>query len=134
MSDYETTGIFLAIGDAKRDFFSYKQGPNETLTEFYNKFQELLSVVESLGGRIHDPISAAPPYALADIAALTSDAERDNYMRDRSCAAIFLLKADGSRYEYIRTQLHNRFLLGRDEYPKSLDQAYQLLLYYKATP
>ena len=87
-------------------------------------------VLESYGGKLHDPEEAAP--ASANIGDLADAAERESFMRHRYCATLFLRNADKQRFEQLRTELSNDFSKGRDEYRTSLTEAHQLLLTYKA--
>jgi hypothetical protein len=87
-----------------------------------------LSILESYGGKLHDPIAAVPT-ALAKANAEKLDYHgKDMLMRERYSAALFLRNADSARYCPLRDTLSNAFGLGRDEYPTSLVDAYQLLL------
>jgi hypothetical protein len=124
---------FMALVKAKADLFQSKQGQNQSTHDYYDTFKELLSVLESYGRKLHDPIEAVPT-ALAEANAdkLNSD-DRDKLMRECYSAALFLRNIDGARYGPLRDALSNAFGLGRDEYPTSLVDAYQLLLTRKGT-
>jgi hypothetical protein len=124
---------FTALVKAKADLFQCKQGQNQSTHDYYDTFKELLSVLESYGGKLHDPIEAVPT-ALAEANAnrLNND-DRDKLMWECYSAALFLRNADGARYGPLRDALSNAFGLGRDEYPTSLVDAYQLLLTRKGT-
>ena len=126
----QTENRFVALVNAKAAIFNYKQAPGQSTTDYYESFKELISVLESYGGKLHDPEEAAP--VSANIENLASDAERESFMRHRYCATLFLRNADKHRYEQLRTDLSNDFSKGRDEYPTSLTEAHQLLLTYKA--
>ena len=87
-------------------------------------------MLESYGGKLHDPEEAAP--ASANIGNLANAAEKESFMRHRYCAILFLRDADKQRFEQLRTEPSNNFSKGLDEYPASLTDAHQLLLTYKA--
>ena len=72
---------FQALWNAKAAIFNCHQGPQQSVTDYYETFRELVSVLESYGGKLHDPEEAAPTDA--DLAALANDAARDAYMRHR---------------------------------------------------
>ena len=114
--------------NAKAAIFKYRQAPGQGTTDYYESFKELISVLESYGGKLHDPEGAAP--ASAKIGDLPDDAAREAFMRDRYCATVFLRNADKQRFDQLRTELSNDFSKGRDEYPTTCTNAHQLLLTY----
>ena len=124
-----TENRYVALVNAKVALLTYRQSPTQTVTEYYEAFKELLSVLESYGGKVHDPEGAAPPSA--NIKNITTAASRDAYMRNRYCAVLFIRNADRARFESLRVDLSNDFGRGRDEYPASLVDAQQMLLSYK---
>jgi hypothetical protein len=127
-----TENRFVALVNAKAAIFNCCQGQTQTTTDYYESFKELLSVLESYEGQLHDPAAAAPDSA--NVKALTTDAERNTFMRDRYSAILFLRNSDSQRYDQLKLDLSNDFSKGRDEYPTSLTDAHQLLLTYKGVP
>jgi hypothetical protein len=123
-----TDNRLVALVKAKAELFQYRQGANQSTHDYHDAFNEQLAILESYGGKLHDPIKAAPPKLAAEIAALTNAQEKDTLMRDHYAAALFLRNADHTRYEPLREELKNDFSKGRDEYPKSVTPAYQMLL------
>jgi hypothetical protein len=121
---------YMALYKAKAAIILLKQGSNQPTSEYFKLFQESVAILESYGGQLHDTESAAPPNA--KIASLSAT-ERNAFMRDRYCAAAFLSNADPGHYGPLLDTLSNSFTMGRDEYPTSLDKAYQLLLQFKDT-
>jgi hypothetical protein len=65
-----TDNRLVALVKAKAEIFQCRQGPNQSTHDYHDAFNELLAVLESYGGRLHDPIGAAPPKLAAKIAAL----------------------------------------------------------------
>jgi hypothetical protein len=124
-----TENRFMALYSAKSTLYHLKQGPSQSTAEYYKLFQAQLSVIESYGGRVHDSDTAGPPEAA--LSSLADDTTRNTYMRDRGHAAALLSNADPVRYGTLLASLSNAFGLGRDEYPTTLNDAYQLLLRYK---
>jgi hypothetical protein len=90
-------------------------------------------MAESYGGKLHDPIEAVPAVLAEANAAKLDNSAKDKLMRKHYATALFLCNADGNRYGPLRDALSNAFGLGRDEYPTSLVDAYQLLLTQKGT-
>ena len=128
-----TENRFVALVNAKAALFSYRQSPTQSITEYFNTFKELLTVLESYGGTIHDPENAAPGSLEAYFLTLSIE-ERDAYMRDRYTATLFLRNSDNHRFDILKLELSNDFAKGRDEYPVTLTDAHQRLLSYKAPP
>jgi hypothetical protein len=124
----QTENRFMALVKAKADLFQCKQGQNQSTHDYHDTFKELLSVLESYGGKLHDPITAVPTVLAEATADKLDHNEKNKLMRERYSAALFIRNADGVRYGPLRDALSNAFGLGRDEYPTSLVDAYQLLL------
>jgi hypothetical protein len=118
----------VALVKAKAEIFQYRQGANQSTHDYHDAFNEQLAILESYGGRLHDPIGAAPPKLAAKIAAQKDPKEKDALMRNHYTAALFLRNADPPRYEPLREELKNDFSKGRDEYSTSITAAYQMLL------
>jgi hypothetical protein len=125
----QTENRFVALVDAKAALFNYKQSGNQSTPDYRDTFKELLSVLESYGGKLHDPIEAVPS-TLAKATGLSA-AEKDALMRDHYVSALFIRNADGTRYGALCDALSNSFALGCDEYPTSLVDAYSMLLTQK---
>ena len=83
------------------------------MTDYYETFQELITVLELYGGQLHDPSKAA--LADANIGALADDMERNTYMHDQ-------------HFDQMQIELSNDFTKGQNEYPTSLTTAHQMLL------
>jgi hypothetical protein len=124
----QTKNRFMALIKAKADLFQCRQGQNQSTHDYHDMFKELLSVLESYGGKLHDPIEAVPTVLAEANAKKLDNYGKDKRMRECYSAALFLCNADGARYGPLRDALSNAFGLGRDEYPTTLVDAYQLLL------
>ena len=120
-----------ALNKAKMSLYSYKQGPNQTDTEYYEKFQELVAIIESYGGRVHDEVAAGSPGDQTAADELNDEDERSAFMRDLTLASLFIMNADGPRYSNLRRTLHNDHGKGRDDYPRDLTAAYHMILSYQ---
>jgi uncharacterized membrane protein YgcG len=123
-----TDNRLVALVKAKAEIFQYRQGANQSTHDYHDAFNEQLAILESYGGKLHDPVKAGPPKLAAAIATLPTAQEKDALMRDHYAAALFLRNADHAQYEPLREELKNDFSKGRDEYPKSVTAAYQMLL------
>lgn len=112
---------FVALVNAKGAIFNCRQGQNQSTSDYFESFKELLSVLESYGGQLHDAATAAPDST--DFTSLTTDDDKNTFMRDRYSAALFLRNADNARFAALKLELSNDFSKGRDEYPTSLTEA-----------
>jgi hypothetical protein len=122
-----TENRFVALVNAKAAIFNCRQGQTQTTPDYYETFKELVSILESYGGQLHDPDTAAPE-STEDLFATLTPEERDTYMRDRYYAALYLRNADSNRYDALKTELSHDFGKGRNEYPTTITEAHQLLL------
>jgi hypothetical protein len=60
-----TENRFVALVNAKAAIFNCRQGQAQSTPDYYDTFKELLSILESYGGQLHDPDTAAPESAAA---------------------------------------------------------------------
>jgi hypothetical protein len=124
----QTENRFVALVKAKAE-----QSANQSTPDYRDAFKEYLSVLESYGGKVHDPITAVPTaFVNPTYVALTSD-EQDALVLDHYVAALFIRNADDARYRQLRNDLSNSFVLGREEYPTSLADAFPLLQAQRGT-
>jgi hypothetical protein len=126
----QTDHRFAALINAKKAILGSKQGAEQHVTQYCDQMMELIDVLESYGGRVHDPAEAAP--SNAPFTTKTTDARKEKYMRDRYIGTLIILNADPIRFEKLHLELSNGFSLGRDEYPKTPTEAHQMLLNYKS--
>jgi hypothetical protein len=88
----QTENRFVALINAKAAIFNCRQGQNQHPTDYYEAFKEHIAVLESYGGQLHDPDTAAPPDS--DILTALSIEERNTFMRDHYCAALLIRNLD----------------------------------------
>jgi hypothetical protein len=114
----------LAINDAIHRFVNARQAKNVSVAEYLEQFQNNLDVLEAVGATVgpHSGVitmitegQAATPDQLCDA-------------KERSVAVAFINKADQSRYGRLLEDLRNNYLMGQDNYPRNLNQAYNLLV------
>lgn len=118
---------------AKRDFYRLKQQKHENVQEYYDRFEALKDVNESLGIRIHDDLGVLEIIARekgTGVGALTSD-ELKEYQKEgqeRMLAIHLLMGADDDRFKGARSRLKEDYLLnGQNNYPRTLLQCFNLL-------
>lgn len=127
-----------AVYYANKRFYNYKQGAEDTNNEHYDKFNNLVSVVESYGGLLgqekillledteYEELSETEQKLSKNIKAAK---ERN---KDKFLSFCFIAKADNARYGELKTDLENEFTKGNNQYPTTLTKALQLLTNYKS--
>ncbi len=109
------------------------QSKYATASEYLEKFRTQLDVLRSAGGEISlhpgmvlDELERAgagdPP---SEVEAATANRNA----RQRFEGALFLLKSDQSKYGRLVQELANDYNKGRDSYPSTLSDAYELMLH-----
>ena len=125
----ETEHRFTALVAAKSAIFTHRQNQGMTTPAYFDTFNELLTSLESHGGRLHDPLEAFPKDPV--LAALTTADERQTHIRERYCAAHLIRNSDNSRFLELKNELATSYLRGRDEYPLTIAAAQSVLLKYE---
>jgi hypothetical protein len=93
------------------------------------KFKNLIEVVEHCGGSFLEEglvQDALGDKTIADLTAGEIEKARDLYL-----ATAFVLSADRGRYGKLIEDLENNFVQGTNKYPKTLEDAYNILMYWK---
>ena len=126
----------VAMHLSKRKFYSLAQGSLDTV-EYYEKFENVISVLESNGGEIggDQALIQSQLASLGLSVTSASDAERKaarQAARQQYLAVAFLMGADRNRYGLLIQDLENDFIQGNDKYPKTLIDAYHLLSNWKS--
>jgi hypothetical protein len=104
--------------------------------KFLETFQTLTSVITECGGEIgHNPagILAAlkekgggPVSATPDEIAVAKATAKERYL-----AVAMLSAADNSRYSRLNEDLENEYTKGSNHYPKTITEAYKLIVNYR---
>jgi hypothetical protein len=76
-----------ATVNAKAAIFNCRQCQAQSTPDYYDTFKELVSILESYGGQLHDPDTAAPESAADIFVHLTPD-ERNIYARSILCRIV----------------------------------------------
>jgi ribosomal protein S7 len=121
----------LAIDDAMRKFMSAKQGKQMQAAESLEQFQNHLDVLEAMGATI------GPHRGVINM--ITGEAGvatpvQINEANELSIAVAFINNADKTRYGRLLEDLRNNYLMGQDNYPKTLNSAYNLLVNWQQDP
>ena len=126
---------FLALHLGMKQFYSHYQKfavPCDTYLDSYNNLQD---VVEHCGGNIgNHPSLLAYTYKLKNINETTTDSEEIktvlNATKESYGAIAFLCGLNQTRFQGLMDELANSYLNGRDEYPKTIVAAYNLVLHW----
>jgi hypothetical protein len=123
----------LSLFLTKRDFYKIKQQKGEELQSFYERFEALKDVNESLGISVHDDIGLLEIIAKergTSVGALSDD-EVKEYQKEgqeRMLGVHLLMAADDDKYRSARNRLKEDFLLnGQNNYPRTLLQCFNML-------
>ena len=129
---------FGAVYYANKRFYNYKQGTDETNNEHYEKFNNLVSVVDSYGGLLgHESILISDDEEFSNLSqndqkqkANIDAANARN--KEKFLSFCLIAKADPVRYGDLKTNLENEYTKGNNQYPTTLTKALQLLTNYKS--
>ena len=118
----------VSLHSAMLNFLTMRQGENETNDDYLTRFKSSTETLKLAGGE-HIFISKEM-MGLDDLDTATKtqkDKEKDRFM-----AACFILRCDGinerSRYKNLLEDLKSSANRGRDEYPTTLTEAFDLLV------
>jgi hypothetical protein len=111
------------------------QSRHMTLSEYREKFRNQLDVLKAAGGEVcmhpgmvDDELRLAGVKVVAT-AKVSERADARTAAREKYEATMFLVKSDQGRYGALIQELANDFNKGKDTYPRSLGEAYELMLH-----
>jgi hypothetical protein len=121
----------LAIDDAIVKYAMFKQGKTTTPAEFLEQFRNHVNVLEAVGATIG-------PHA-GVLASITQGTREPNVVdravaREQSMAVAFINKVDRTRYGKLLEDLQNNYLMGQNNYPTNLTEAYNLVVNWRQDP
>lgn len=119
------------IVDSIRTLFNTTQKKNENLHEYTKRFKVAREVMEFHAGATSFATKTAkdPNRDVSD-----NDGDDDGtecQSHEQFLAYMYLENADQTKYGSILNSLHNKYALGKDHYPKSVAQAYNMLCNHK---
>jgi hypothetical protein len=123
--------------EAKRRFYALRQEKHTSVQQYYESFVNTVEVIEHCGGDIGVDRSLVAEMlggrdrAIASASVIVS-AEHD--AKDKYLACAFILGSDKTRYGRLLEDLENSYTQGVDKYPKSMVDAYNLLVNWKQNP
>jgi hypothetical protein len=139
MTDFQSTKyIPHAIYDAKRKLYLYNQAPEQTVSDYYNKFKGIVEVIEHNGGTLAD-IGLVRFYLEEEQLDITSASAEEKRLatekaRNAMVGCAFIIGADKTRFGKLKEDLQNSYTQDDDKYPKDLIGAYKLLTNWKQDP
>lgn len=127
----------VAMWNSKLDFIRIRQHPGETVSEYYDRYNQLKEVNDTLGNNIHDDFGFTEVIAREkgkDLSAMSPD-QKDAFSTDameegskRMAAVHLLMGANRENFGDLITDLKHSYLKNKkNEYPKDLHSAYTLL-------
>ena len=125
-----------ALHEALKRYYNCSQGKYATAQVYLEHFQNVIAVVTECGGSIaghpgvENLIIAEGGIAREDMTAAQIVAVRETATA-RSTAMTFLLGCDRSRFGRLIEDLENDYLQGRNHYPGTIAEAYNLLTNWK---
>jgi hypothetical protein len=119
------------VHETKAAFYQLKQG-RDSDQAYQIKFLNTVQVIEQCGASLgEDPLTRIMVCKSLKYSLTTSDttekAEITKTVRDYTLGTAFILGADPTRYSGMIRGLKNASLAGRDEWPKTLTEAYNYL-------
>ena len=128
----------LSIHLAKRQFFLLSQGQN-SVGEYYEQFKNQTDVLDHIGAGIGDDdaitkqVLRSQGINIDDVTEAQEEAAEIQGI-EWYLALTFLMGSDRSRFGCLLEKLENDFMAGHDNYPKTLTDAYNMLLEWKDDP
>jgi hypothetical protein len=117
-------------------FYFFKQNKEMPNAKFLETFQTLTSVITECGGEIgHNPAGiltalkekgGGPASATPDEIAVAKATAKERYL-----AVAMLSAADNSSYSKLNEDLENDYTKGSNHYPKTVTEAYNLIVNYR---
>jgi hypothetical protein len=129
------TSIYDSLDEAKRRFYAYRQGEDDSNAQHLQNFKTTVEVIEHFGGNIFyndalinfekDKDRKNPNIDMNN--GDHNDTHYQRVVRDKMMVVAFLKQANTHRYEPLMLSIWEHFVFGNDVYPASLNAAYELL-------
>ena len=104
-----------------RRFAALNQGPSESTDAYYKRVLSNVKVLEEQWGPLYPE----------KLCTNKSDKKKIAKTQEQFIAVHFLAGADKKRYDKLLIELNNSFIAGKDNYPATLEAAYQLLCHFQ---
>ena len=120
--------------NALKKLFLTFQGRGVSIESHYERFVGMTEVVEGYGGSlpVHNKLinEGLGYYDNSDRNEPANIKAAADTARDRLMGMLFLLSIDRSRYDSLLMELFSDKVKGFDNYPKTLDEAYAMIISY----
>ena len=127
-----------ALHEAKRRFYLSTQDKNATCQAYLERFKNHIEVIEHCGGTVDEKVLIDDELILNGVTrnSASSDelSQATTTAREQYMACAFLVGSDRDRYGKLVEDLENDHIQGSDKYPKTLTNAYSLLVHWKQSP
>jgi hypothetical protein len=128
-----------SLHEAMRKFYTSHQDKHSNAQDYYQRFKNQVEVVEHCGGSVGRH-SGLIEKALKDMSLTRRNASpgqlqaAEKSAKEAYMACAFLLGSDRKRYGKLIEDLENDHVQRNDKYPKTLVEAYNLLIHWKQDP
>ena len=128
--------IYESLDDLLRQFYLYRQQPNEDNALHLKRFKEFIDVLEHFGCTVFDDNSLVKYEMSKAIQAQDTSTSRDHGSKFRDKAkpkylAICLLRRSNMKvYGQLMRELRDQYLQDHDNNPNTLEEAYSLLQHH----
>ena len=131
-----------ALVDAFHSFYSFRQGPSMSHSEYLDKFKDLVDVIIQCGSDIGCDKQQVKSYITNEWGADPEYLSEEDYnkaadaCRERYLAVCLITKADKNRIGDLLIDVSNEYTRNPSSstYPKTLTKAYELIINYKTRP
>jgi hypothetical protein len=117
---------FLEVSKLKASYYTFKQGQTESLHNYHKRMVALVEAMKAVGISIVDPCLVEQVAGENERKASEATLADKREAISRAIAMQFVRGAD-SRYDSYRSELAHAFLNGRDEYPRTLSAAIEVM-------
>jgi Zinc knuckle len=121
----ERSKLSDALCDLKEMFYTFKQGKNMSLQQYYELFVTQVEVLHEVGITIEDESLVETIAAANGRGGAPND--NDKQEAKEQALAIRFVRGANDRYKGYLTHLRNSYLDGMDHYPTTLQEAYHIL-------
>ena len=135
-SQVETNvSIYDAVDESKRRYYRMYQGEEDTNATFLNDYRSVIDTMEHYESSIfEDPGLIAYEIECANKKKTTLSEDEAKIIVKKQMQGLDLIKnSDRKRYGALLTGIRDKFNLGIDVYPKTLNNAYDILESYAST-
>ena len=126
-----TSDPMCSVIYAEHDFYHFRQR-DLSVSEYYNKFKDLITTLEQLGGDVggYDKFIVQVMDEL-DLEGEDGTVEAERVCRQRYHARLFILKSDKRRFGNLVADLENSYTRGVKQWPDTLTKAREMLQKYR---